>query len=67
MYNITQLWQRYYFNRDIGDINRANYWLKRIEEYENINKKDIKKVDLNTKKQTLWLFYSKRPKNTTIL
>jgi hypothetical protein len=33
MYTINQLWIRYFFNRDIGDINRANYWLKRIEEY----------------------------------
>lgn len=27
------LWQRYYFNRDMGDVNRANYWAKRIEEF----------------------------------
>ena len=38
MYTINQLWIRYFFNRDIGDINRANYWLKRIEEYNQINK-----------------------------
>lgn len=29
------LYQRYFFNKDIGDILRANYWLSRIKEYEN--------------------------------
>lgn len=33
MYTIEQLWQIYLFNKDMGDFNRANYWLKRIEEY----------------------------------
>lgn len=28
------LWQRYTFNRDIGDYARAEYWAKRIEEYK---------------------------------
>jgi hypothetical protein len=28
------LYQRYYFNKDMGDVQRANYWLGRIKEYE---------------------------------
>ena len=31
------LWQRYLFWRDMGDENRANYWLKRIEEFNREN------------------------------
>lgn len=31
------LYQRYFFNRDIGDVNRANYWLSRINEYKSKN------------------------------
>jgi len=31
------LWQRYFFNRDIGDLSSANYWLKRIEEFNKQN------------------------------
>ena len=27
------LWQRYIFNRDMGDDSRAAYWLERIKEY----------------------------------
>ena len=34
MDKLTELYVRYFFNRDIGDINRANYWLSRIKEYE---------------------------------
>jgi hypothetical protein len=26
------LWQRFYFNRDVGDLSRMTYWEKRIEE-----------------------------------
>ena len=29
------LYQRYFFNKDIGDTLRANYWLNRINEYIN--------------------------------
>ena len=32
------LYQRYYFNKDMGDVQRANYWLGRIKEYELENK-----------------------------
>jgi len=28
------LYQRYYFNKDMGDIQKANYWLNRIKEFE---------------------------------
>lgn len=31
------LWQRYLFWPDMGDENRANYWLKRIEEFNKEN------------------------------
>jgi len=38
------LYQRWIFNKEIGDWNKADYWKKRIDEYENqlreINKKD---------------------------
>lgn len=34
MYNLNQLWERYLFNRDMGDIQRANYWMARIQEHE---------------------------------
>lgn len=37
--HLNNLYLRYYFNRDIGDITRANYWLNRIKEYEQLNKK----------------------------
>lgn len=37
MYTLNDLYIRYYFNRDIGDINRANYWLSRIKEYKELN------------------------------
>jgi hypothetical protein len=33
---LNNLYLRYYFNRDIGDISRANYWLSRIEEYKKV-------------------------------
>ena len=29
------LWQRYFFCKDIGDLARAQYWRKRIEEFNN--------------------------------
>jgi hypothetical protein len=32
------LYQRYFFNKDMGDVQRANYWLGRIKEYELENK-----------------------------
>lgn len=28
------LYQRYFFWRDMGDFTRAEYWLKRIEEFK---------------------------------
>ena len=31
------LYQRYYFNRDMEDVQRANYWLSRIKEYKSEN------------------------------
>jgi hypothetical protein len=31
------LYQKYLFWKDMEDINRSNYWLKRIEEYNNGN------------------------------
>lgn len=37
MYKLNELYIRYFFNRDIGDINRANYWLNRIKEYKELN------------------------------
>ncbi len=37
MYALNELYIRYFFNRDIGDINRANYWASRIKEYKELN------------------------------
>ncbi len=28
------LYQRYFFWKDMGDVNRMNYWLSRIKELE---------------------------------
>jgi hypothetical protein len=36
MSNILFLYQRYFFWKDMEDFNRANYWLSRIKEYEQI-------------------------------
>ena len=36
--HLNNLYLRYFFNRDIGDISRANYWLSRIKEREALNK-----------------------------
>jgi len=36
--HLNNLYLRYLFNRDVGDISRANYWLSRIKEYEQLNK-----------------------------
>lgn len=35
--HLNNLYLRYFFNRDVGDISRANYWLSRIKEYEQLN------------------------------
>jgi len=36
MTSLLFLYQRYYFWRDMGDTNRANYWLCRIQEYKEV-------------------------------
>jgi hypothetical protein len=36
MTSLLFLYQRYYFWRDMGDANRANYWLSRIKEYKEL-------------------------------
>lgn len=33
------LYQRYFFNRDIGDNARAKYWLSRIDEHHKTDTK----------------------------
>ena len=38
---LAELYQKYFFNRDNGDINRANYWLSRINEYKALNGIDL--------------------------
>lgn len=45
--HLNNLYLRYLFNRDVGDISRANYWLSRIKEYEQLN--NIKNEKSNTK------------------
>ena len=37
---LNQLHLRYIFNRDIGDVSRANYWLNRIKEHEALTTKN---------------------------
>jgi hypothetical protein len=31
------LYQRYQFNKDMGDVARANYWMARINEYKKLH------------------------------
>ena len=42
------LWQRYLFWRDMEDLHRANYWFKRIEEFNNDEKKLLKEYHKKT-------------------
>ena len=39
------LWQRFYFNRDMGDFSRMAYWEKRIEEFN--KEKGLKQNEKN--------------------
>jgi hypothetical protein len=36
-HKLSDLYRRYFFNRDMGDMSRENYWLSRIKEYEQLN------------------------------
>ncbi len=38
-HKLSDLYRRYFFNRDMGDMSRANYWLSRIKEYEQLKHK----------------------------
>jgi hypothetical protein len=31
---LNNLYLRYFFNRDMGDLARANYWMQRIDEHK---------------------------------
>ncbi len=39
-HKLSDLYRRYFFNRDMGDMSRANYWLSRIKEYEQLKNKE---------------------------